>query len=360
MTNPPRFCQQCGTPLTPSARFCSKCGAVVQSIPLAPPPPVSAQTPTPVQPIPRTVYAPQPPEPIAPRQAGPAPYADAYEPPLDDFPPEIGGLQSPRRSNLRWLLIGGAAAVLVVCCLAGGLFYALGDISDATQTPTPTNTGQPTPTFTPTATSPVVVMDTPQPPPTSSPPRAELGSGQVDTPDRIVDDFSTDALGWVEVSGESGYVDGQYFMRAESNGDWVSVLVPMEEAPTHIEFDARVVDGLGNGYYSILCMYQDDGNHFIVGINPAQRRVWVQQVQNSYVSDLADYIDLPAFSGGVDRISIDCTVGGILVIVNNQIILDIMVSGQEGEMWLQVNTWSDAPGGMEVRFDNLEAWKQRQ
>ena len=52
MSNPTRFCEQCGAPLTPTTRFCGNCGAQVQSLPTPPAAPSSPPPPPPPAPPP--------------------------------------------------------------------------------------------------------------------------------------------------------------------------------------------------------------------------------------------------------------------------------------------------------------------
>ncbi len=62
MALPPKFCSQCGKPVTAGMRFCTQCGAVIQAAPPAASPPVQ-YTPPPPPPV---QYTPPPPPPPAP------------------------------------------------------------------------------------------------------------------------------------------------------------------------------------------------------------------------------------------------------------------------------------------------------
>lgn len=90
MSNSPRFCAQCGKPLTPDSRFCEHCGQPVASAQPAAPPSQPA-------PVPPAQTYPSPP-PVMPMQPPPA-------------------QPSPRKSRAG-CVIAVLLALLVLCCVA--------------------------------------------------------------------------------------------------------------------------------------------------------------------------------------------------------------------------------------------------
>src|SRR5215472_2645090 len=129
---PPRFCQQCGTPLEPGQHFCAHCGAIAD---------VNAAYPTertPDQTLAADSTIPPPPPPPADLDGQPAPPFPYAQPPVYSdtpyasypLPPPTQGYQPPpvyvvpqtdssKRVLGRWVLAG----ILVVLLMCGALGY---------------------------------------------------------------------------------------------------------------------------------------------------------------------------------------------------------------------------------------------
>jgi len=110
----PTFCQQCGAPLTATAKFCNKCGTPVEA---AAQPPQAPAAPPQYQPV-QTPQAPPPqqPHPVATPPPPPLPEFDESQYDPGDYGVAGGGEDSLVKKPLFWVAI--VSAVVFIACLA--------------------------------------------------------------------------------------------------------------------------------------------------------------------------------------------------------------------------------------------------
>jgi hypothetical protein len=281
------------------------------------------------------------------------------------------------RSRRMWYLLGGGAALLACCALVGILLivsalngnssFSLSLFSTDTPTPTATATHTPTPTITPTPPP----TNTPVPPPTQPPavPTSTTSSGpaltgsQTLTDTEFFDDFSSDALGWAVNTTDNtsvGYEGEGYSINIITPG-YVQVVEPPVEALNHLEFNADVISGRGNGAFGIACYYVDIDNFtYMVFDSDSQNVLFAEYVNNEY-KQLSDWIGHSQPVSGA-RFSGDCTAGGMVAYVNNTPVAQISVNKPDGpfKMWLFAITWNDSGGRMKVLFDNASGYLAQQ
>jgi hypothetical protein len=238
----------------------------------------------------------------------------------------------------------------------------------STETPVPSFTPEPTetPTGTPTETATPVPTETeiPSPTPTSGP--ALTGDQYLDD-HTIVDDFTSDALGWtVEATDvtEIGYENEAYYMLVTDAHYWGISWLPVEFTPRVVEFDARIVKGYPGGEYGVICNYQDSANYDFVGIDPETGDfVVARRVEDEFV-----YLNDPAWvltdslaesSTAANHILVECCADYITVFIGDEYQgeWELDPPGVEEYMALYVYGWDEiGPDGFKVIFDNLEAW----
>lgn len=382
MNQTQRYCKHCRAKLEPGQRFCGNCGQTLESFGDSSPAPQDTAEPSQVAAQPAWPPPPPPPSPVFP-SSDPAAAAPVFPLPSPAVTPERKNI------SLTWLWVTFGVIGLLGLCLFVALSIGAYGLLDRSGTapvigamptqavqiiqPTaiailpPTEAAaalpeQPIPTNT-------LIPEQPNPSNTPIPPNPSdvLTGMQMKEPEYIFDDFSSPALGWDmenDEFGERGIVNEAYSIRVLNPGDTVYSEVPIELYPNHIEFDALVAEGLENGGYGVVCMYQDDDNYFEVSINPdpAYQDFEIYQVQNNELIQIVEptYTNSFNYYEGIDHIMIDCTLGGISVWINDQVVYDQIIMGQQGEMFLYTYSWLDATGPVEVLFDNLEVWKQMQ
>lgn len=248
MTDNRRFCQYCGTQLSPTASFCEKCGK-------------------PVQPGPT----------IVPSYSAPQAPAFIVEDPLLSSPPPP--VKPARKGLVLPLVIIGIT--LVCCCAAAGIGgYATRDqwmpqvdaiAQSQTQTPSapavieptiqPTDTIAPVATLEPTATQSILPTDTALP--------EEVPSEPV----MWQDSFSSQDTGWELVQSAAGYAsyhEGFVFGIAIEQPDTEISSYPNLDINRPLNDVVVGVSGFkveGDGSWGVMCRYTDDNNYYRLEID---------------------------------------------------------------------------------------------
>ncbi|MBN1249768.1 MAG: zinc ribbon domain-containing protein [Anaerolineae bacterium] len=367
-----RTCTTCGQSLAPNDRFCPTCGR-----------PVAAATPP----------ASAPPEPAT---WTPAPAA------LIEAKADTGSapLQEDRRPGLGCYLGAAAAAIgsfAVLAALVVGLTaLARGGVAGgpppgpgfvrATSMPIPV-AAAPTaaPALPDTVTDPPPTQDEAvetQPPPASpatleptgtpslasdtsdAPPQGLTGDQYLDDV-TMWDDFSSKAMGWAEGETENGgwhYIEDAYVIY-DNVGMYIISGVPVDFAPTGINFDAALSPGLPDGEYGVICHYEDTGNFDAVALHPAEGSYQVTQLVDDEFINLTDPLWQPAPQfdtaiEAVNTIGVECLDDEIGLFINNEFVgrWTLTVPRAPSGMGLYVYSYYDGEEPYRVVFDNVQVW----
>lgn len=342
------YCSKCGKQVTPNARFCSSCGAAIQTAQT----PVQGVPPTQVTPFAPEEHYP-PPQGIAPTQvAPPSAECPAYPPSVSTPPARVSG----------WVWgLGAGIGCMLLLVVAGVLVFFLwrgndNPISLLPATATPTH--KPTTTRSPTSTALIIQA-------TSAPQVIALTGRQEQSPERIFDDFSSKALGWIEDQtkvGWAAYQDDGYVIEVNVANKGIYSAVPLATLPNHIEFKARESSGQGGGFYAVRCLAQNQDHFYEVWIDPSQQSYRLMQFAGAASTTLVDWSRSSSFApaGETDAVIVDCTPGMISLTINSQNLFEQMVQAQNGKMYLVVKTYTEMSAPVQIWFDDVEAWKQMQ
>jgi len=288
-----------------------------------------------------------------------------------------------------WIVVVGVGCGSLVCLgvlAAGGTALFLANRSSDSSVPTPieivTTTTALEPTTSPTPTGePATEEPTSQPSVTSEPTQTDptatqpgMSDGQYRDEFSLIDDFSTDALGWPV------FDDGKTILKYENQAysfqvteadyyDWS--YFPIEFNPNEIWFDVQGLEGLQEGTFGVFCQFQDADNYYYVEFDLADNTYLIGQIlagdnlplteQNSAGQYWIESSELNSPATQVNRIGLSCYLDSITLFVNDQWVNEVSVSqpfDQAGEAAFFVYTFDYAgPDGYKVFFDNVEAYQ---
>jgi hypothetical protein len=300
-----------------------------------------------------------------------------------------------------WIILAGVGCVMVVCLcvLVVGILVYFRNASSTITVSTPpiliqpaTRLEQPTvappptepPTQPPMPTASLPTQAPSQPPveptPTTAPPTTSsptLTGNQHSDEYSLVDDFSSDALGWpVYDDGDTilKYEDGAYsFQIAESDYyDWA--YFPVDFIPYEINFDVYTQLGPQDGTFGVFCHLQDAANYYYIEFDAASGDYLIGQVVNDEDRPLTEenaqgqywqYADpFNTEPGAANHIGVGCYLDVITLFVNGQFVDDIIIQqpfADPGQAAFFVYTYDFAsPQGYKVWFDNVETYQPRQ
>jgi hypothetical protein len=234
--------------------------------------------------------------------------------------------------------------------------------------PSITSTLQPSNTQFPSPTHTMTIM------PTAT---ETIQSGnQVLDDSRIVDDFSSQLLGWPEINdGEKilKYENGGYSFQLFEKDSFDVVHLPVSFNPSEISFSVRGFEGFDDGTFGIFCHFQDQNNYYYVEFDMLTKTyVIAQSLNGEYVplTEMTDkgqyWHDAESFKESTEdnKISIGCYLGNIFVSVNDVLVDNVSIANpfsEKGRTALFVYTYPFAgEEGYKVIFDNLEAFDPQQ
>lgn len=196
-----------------------------------------------------------------------------------------------------------------------------------------------------------------------------LTGGQYITDTALFDDFSSDAIGWLEYDDGSTiiqYEDQMYSFEVTETDylDWTYVPAPFY--PTSIQFDVQARPGPVDGSFGVNCQYVDEDNHYYVEIDLGFQDAIFGMIRDGEFVPLTEADDegqywqrldnLNSPPDSVNTIQVTCTQNTITLWVNGQLEYEILVSDPlegPGEMALFLYTYENATSGYKVYFDNV-------
>ena len=280
------------------------------------------------------------------------------------------------KSKNKWLVPVGIGCVVLLCLCLGGAagIYFLGDqltdqlpfnfdqFTDGDVLPQPANeNAQPV--------APAVTTEVEDPPTDPDMIDPSLTGGQYITDTALFDDFSSDAIGWLEYDDGSTiiqYEDQMYSFEVTETDylDWTYVPAPFY--PTSIQFDVQARPGPVDGSFGVNCQYVDEENHYYVEIDLGFQDAIFGMIRDGEFVPLTEADDegqywqkldnLNSPPDSVNTIQVTCTQNTITLWVNGQLEHEILVSDPlegPGDMALFVYTYDNATSGYKVYFDNV-------
>jgi len=198
----------------------------------------------------------------------------------------------------------------------------------------------------------------------------DQASGQYLDDSMLIDDFSTTAMEWPE------YDDGLTILKYENQAysfqikepdyyDWV--YIPVLFNPSYIMFDVWGLPGEQDGTFGVFCQYQDPSNYYYVEFDLQTRQAVIAKIEDDEFIPLTEpdsndeyWFPVNALKQSPDQvntIAIDCQLGAITLLVNNEFVQMVPVNNpfsDPGVMAFFVFTFSSAgPEGYKVYFDNV-------
>jgi hypothetical protein len=259
-----------------------------------------------------------------------------------------------------------AATATLPRAVASGPTPSAAPLEAATSPPTPTpRPADPEPTSTPRPSPSPRPSATAAPTTTPEPTAPVLTGEQVLEDHLIMDDFSSEALGWSQKADEDigrVYVEGAYVIY-DGVGMYVASDVPVDFTPTTIQFDAQLGGGMEDGEYGVICHYQDDENWDAVAIHPLEGSYHVAQlVDDEYVNvtnplwQPASAIDTEPYA--VNTVIVECFEDEIGLFINDAFIgrWALPTPREPSGMALYVYGYYDDEEPYQVIFDNVSAW----
>ena len=216
---------------------------------------------------------------------------------------------------------------------------------------------------------PVAATEVVEPPTDQESIDPSLTEGQYITETALYDDFSSDALGWLEYDDGATiikYEDQRYSFEITETDylDWTYVPAPF--FPSTIRFDVQAKPGPADGSFGVNCQYLDEDNHYYVEIDLSfQDAIFAMIKDGEFVplteADAEGQYWLPLSNlnsppDSVNTIQVTCTQNTLSLWVNGQFEYEVQVSDpftEPGEMALFLYTYEDAASGYKVYFDNV-------
>ncbi len=280
-----------------------------------------------------------------------------------------------KRTN-KWILPVAIGCVVLLCLcglIIGGFFFVssrtgqelpfnIGRFTDGGLLPQPADENvQPA--------GPVATVDVEEPPTDPDMIDPSLTGGQYITDTALFDDFSSDAIGWLEYNDGSTiiqYEDQMYSFEITETDylDWTYVPAPFY--PSTIQFDVQARPGPVDGSFGVNCQYVDEDNHYYVEIDLGFQDAIFAMVRDGEFVPLTEADDegqywqnldnLNSPPDSVNTIQVNCTQDKITLWVNGQLEYEILVSDPldgPGDMALFLYTYENAASGYKVYFDNV-------
>jgi hypothetical protein len=215
--------------------------------------------------------------------------------------------------------------------------------------PTPLPEMTPTPQVETPSPSPTPVVETPAPTPTLTPvqPYTEV---------IFRDDFST-LVGWFEDETDDfrmGYQDGGYRILNGFQASYVNSIRSFDLSDVYVETEARQVAGPQDGYFGVVCRWQDVHNFYglAMGQDGFLTIVRVQDRQVSFLATGVAESGLLNSAGQNNRIGGSCVGSNLTLYVNGEQVLQAQDAAfGDGFIGMMVGTRS--AGGVEAHFDNF-------
>ena len=369
-------CKYCGAPLEEGWRFCEKCGKPIE---------------TPMQ-----ISKPMQEETLS------------TKPSINSSKTKVVQPDQPAKSR-KWLLptIGiGCFGVIVLSGLVLGGYFLLRDQLFPEQTPTETTltdvvslsstqtviaitrefmsnptVSEPTlplsvtetslPTLEPTPTTTLTEVLSP-----SSTATTELGltGGQYLDETYLLDDFSSDALGWTVYDDGvtiTKYEEDAFSIQVKQQNTFDWVYLPVEFVPYEMNFDVRGFNGPQDGTFGVLCQFQDVENYYYVEIDLLTSDYTIAQsldgelvpltLQNENGQYWWKAEQLNTSPTETNRIGVSCYLDYIGLFINNEFVDSVTVDqpfDEPGQAALFVYAFDFAgEEGYKVFFDNVEAFQ---
>lgn len=296
---------------------------------------------------------------------------------------------APEKRN-KWILPVGIGCVVILCLCGGavGGFFLLQNqvvsiISDAgfedllptefrsiieetALAPIVEVTEMPEATQ-PPIEEPSTPTDQPSTPPDDS---TMPGDGQYQDEFTLVDDFSSNAFGWIEYEDEITILkleNGAYSFQVLEPAYYDWSYVPVDFFPSFITFDVYGLPGEQDGTFGLFCQYQDEFNYYYVEFDlQTNEYVIAQIVDDEYIllneplAEDYDWLTTSAFSENpedTNTITVDCTLDTFSLIINNELVNSVFIEDpftNPGDMAFFVFAYEFAgTEGYKVFFDNV-------
>jgi hypothetical protein len=247
---------------------------------------------------------------------------------------------------------------------------------EAEQTPSPPTPTRPAPTFTPVRPSPTPTQAEPGSPTSittsaeTAPPTATLTPASptrtatlAPTPTREIifqENFEA-TRGWYTFESERyrmQYLQGGYRIYNNITEAAVTSVRTQKHSDVHLEVEAARVSGPQNGYYGLVCRYQDDGNYYAAVVS-SDGFYGVARIQGGMLTFISP---APAANTAVktgftvNRIEMTCHSNSLSLFVNGNKLVQVKdTTFTEGFIGLVAGTGSIP--GLEVKFDNFTVSK---
>lgn len=186
----------------------------------------------------------------------------------------------------------------------------------------------------------------------------------------LIDDFSSDSLGWPVVSGGDAtiqYENETYTIQVRGANSTEIAIAPAPFNPSYILFDVWRTPGVQQGTFSVFCQYQDARNYYFIEFDLQNRKVqFGQMVDNVFIpltvpdANLSYWIPVDALKlspENVNTIGVDCRLGVINLLVNDEFVRLVPVNSpfdNPGGVAFSVSTSDNTgPEGYQVFFDNV-------
>ena len=227
------------------------------------------------------------------------------------------------------------------------------------------------PTLEPTPTT--MLTEVPTPNPTATADSLLTGSQYLDET-YLLDDFSSDALGWTVYEDEvtiTKYEEDAFSIQVKQQNTFDWVYLPVNFIPYEINFDVRSFDGPQDGTLGVLCQYQDVNNYYYVEVDLLTMDYMIaQSIDDEYVPLTqpnengqywwqTDQLNDPTTE--TNRIGVSCYLDYIGLYINNEFVDSVTVDqpfDEPGQAALFVYAFDFAgEEGYKVFFDNVEAFQ---
>ncbi|MHB0857647.1 MAG: zinc-ribbon domain-containing protein [Anaerolineae bacterium] len=378
----PKFCQNCGAPLSQGVKFCESCGNPVAEIPAGP---AQAAEPMPSAPAPAAPFTPpQPPPPVqAPVMQGPPGYqpplsSAAYPepprvPPAAGYPPATpppaqqyaqapgpygqvpGGVPpaQPKKSKTGCWIAGGCAVLLLVLLIIAVIAWRA--IQSAAESSGIVETISSAVTVAVEAERDAPAAEAQRTPDSSDRAPASLPVGQL----LYSDDFADEASGWdTWESDESSvwYEGGRYHLLV-NKVDWIAWGNPYEAFDDCVvQVETIQVEGPDDNGFGLLLRYVDVDNFYRFEVSGDGYYRFDLMMDNEWHS-LIEWTETTLINTGnaTNVIAAVCAGSNYTFYINGTEVDsyndDTFSSGDVG---LTAGTIEEV--GVHVAFDNLKVW----
>ena len=186
----------------------------------------------------------------------------------------------------------------------------------------------------------------------------------------LIDDFSSNAFGWIEYEDEITvlkFENGAYSFQILEPEYYDWSYIPADFSPTFITFDVYGLPGEQDGTFGLMCQYQDETNYYYVEFDlQTKEYVIAKIVDDNYIvlneplSEDYDWLTATTLKENpedTNTITVQCTSTNITLIINDEWVNSVEVSdpfNNPGDMAFFVYAYDFAgPQGYKVFFDNV-------